>query len=711
MTAPAAGWPSGRTSRSGGSKPEAARDSSATCSSSPSSMTPPGMPSSAVIMHPSQAGPLARQVPQSIRRFSMQRVKRPPLTVSGGQAPRPIGHPPWAPVRPSLAVTRGPTTVGIGRSPEPGAAPPELSVPPSSVTVMGSPAAVSSHQPSLDDLGRHLAVTHFCVVDLETTGASAEDRITEIGAVRVCGGEVVGEFQTLINPDTHIPPLIAVLTGITDQLVAGAPRLGEVLPSFLEFSRGAVLVAHNASFDTGFLKRACAGLGYPWPGPTVIDTVPLARQALLRDEVPNHKLATLARHFGAATTPNHRALMDARATVDVLHGLLERVGNLGVTTVEDLLEFARQVSPQRRAKRTWAQGLPAAPGVYWFVADSVDREGTPQRQILYVGKSRNIASRVRSYFTAAEKRSRIDEMVRIASGVEHLVCRTPLEADVQELRMIASHAPRYNRRSKFPERQLWLKVTQEPFPRLSIVRQVLADGASYFGPFRRRAQAEEVLAALYEAFPIRQCTARLSAKTPSPACVLAELGRCAAPCLGGITPADYAVIVERVRASLAQDVRPVLTAVRPRLASLVARERFEEAGTLTHRLETFTRSTVRHHRVASLARCPEIVAALRSDGGWEIHVIRHGRLAAAALARPGESPQQVARSAVEVAERVPPPAPPQPAATIEETERIADWLERPGVRLIDIQGDWCWPARIGLVAGELAAHALGEVAV
>ncbi len=570
------------------------------------------------------------------------------------------------------------------------------------------PTTAAHHQPSLDDLGRHLAVTTFCVVDLETTGSTADDRITEIGAVKVRGGEVIGEFQTLINPRTHIPPLIAVLTGITDQVVADAPRLREVFGSFLQFSQGAVLVAHNANFDTGFLRRACAALGQPWPSPTVLDTVALARCALMRDEVPNCRLSTLARHFGSPTTPNHRALTDAQATVDVLHGLIERVGNLGVHTVEDLLEFTRQVSPQRRSKRHWAQGLPSAPGVYWFVSDGTDRAGNPTRQVLYVGKSKNLASRVRSYFTASEKRPRIDEMVRVATGVEHLVCRTGLESDVRELRLIAAHAPRYNRRSKFPERQVWVKLTREIFPRLSLVRSVRDDGADYFGPFSRRASAEAAMAALHDAFPIRQCTDRLSVRGGGSPCALAELQRCCAPCDARVTPTDYGFLVDQVRNAISLDIRPVVSAARPRLTALVAQQRFEDAGVVAGRLELFARSVVRHHRVRSLASCAQIVAAARAEAGWEIHVVRHGRLAAAALARQGEVPQAVAREAVSLAEAVPAQVGGQPAATIEETERIADWLERPGVRLIEIEGTWSWPLHAGLAEGELAQHALGQ---
>src|SRR5215213_5535417 len=358
--------------------------------------------------------------------------------------------------------------------------------------------ASGSAQASFQDLGTHLSEVTFCVVDLETTGGAETDSITEFGAVKVRGGEVQGEFQTLVNPRTHIPPLIAVLTGITNSMVANAPVLATVLPTFLSFAESTVIVAHNAPFDVGFLRRSCDQLGYPSPRWPVIDTAALARQILLRDEVPNCRLATLARHFQATTTPNHRALVDARATVDVLHGLIERVGNLGVHTIEDLQEFSRRVSPQRRAKRTWATGLPDRPGVYLFVA-----EHGAQRHVLYVGKSKSIRTRVRSYFTAAEKRPRIDEMVRLATGVEAITCVTPLQADVTELRLIGAHAPRYNRRSKFPERTQWIKITDEPFPRLSVVRVVRDDGATYFGPFSRRQSAEDVTLAIYDGFPIR----------------------------------------------------------------------------------------------------------------------------------------------------------------------------------------------------------------
>jgi DNA polymerase-3 subunit epsilon len=549
-------------------------------------------------------------------------------------------------------------------------------------------------QPLLLEAGTHLSEVAFCVVDLETTGGAEDSRITEFGAVRVCGGEVTGEFATLVNPHSHIPAAIAVLTGITDSMVAGAPRLADVLPAFLEFANGCVIVAHNARFDVGFLKRGCLELGYAWPSPPVVDTVGLARSVMMRDEVPNHRLATLARHFHAAVEPNHRALADARATVDVLHALIERVGNMGVHTLEDLLECTRRVHPARRARRTWAQGVPEKPGVYCFVSESILADG-PRREVLYVGTSKNLKQRVRTYFTAAETRSRIDEMVRLATGVETTVCRSQLEAQVLELRLIAAHSPRYNRRSKFPEKGSWIKLTTEAFPRFSLVSRVLDDGAGYLGPFRQRASAEEALLALYDACAMRRCTVRLSTRTARSACAVAELGHCCAPCELGAGAEAYGAVVDAARTIFAGDVRTVVAAAEARLSTLVAQERFEEAATVHRRLGSFQWGSRRAHRVRSLAACPQVVAARPRGDGWEIHVVRFGRLAAAAVSGRGDNARAVAEAAAASAQSVAAPVPPLPAATIEETERIADWLESDGVRIIEIDGDWSWPLHLG----------------
>lgn len=189
----------------------------------------------------------------------------------------------------------------------------------------------------------------FVILDLETSGAapSTGAGITEIGAVKVRGGEIIGEFQTFVNPQHGLSEFITSLTGITDDMLANAPKIKSVLPDFFEFlgsHKETVLVAHNAPFDLGFLKAAATKHQYPWPPYPVIDTVRIARSVLERDEVPNCKLSTLATFFGATTSPTHRALDDARATVDVLHGIFERLGTFEVTTLHELINFKRKRS-------------------------------------------------------------------------------------------------------------------------------------------------------------------------------------------------------------------------------------------------------------------------------------------------------------------------------------------------------------------------------
>jgi DNA polymerase-3 subunit epsilon len=185
--------------------------------------------------------------------------------------------------------------------------------------------------------GQALAETEFAVVDLETTGWSPENGvITEIGAVRVRGGVRRGEFASLVNAGSPVPEPIEELTGISDWLLTAAPRVAAVLPRLLRFAEGCVLVAHNAPFDVGFLAAACADCGLAWPEFTVLDTVTLARQLVEPEEVPDCRLGTLARFFGARTPPTHRALADARATADILIPLINRLATKGIRTLGQL---------------------------------------------------------------------------------------------------------------------------------------------------------------------------------------------------------------------------------------------------------------------------------------------------------------------------------------------------------------------------------------
>lgn len=558
------------------------------------------------------------------------------------------------------------------------------------MSLASPPVPARSPQLTFDELGTPLRDVTFVVLDLETTGGSAgNDSITEVGAVKVRGGELLGELATLVDPGTGVPPGIVALTGITSAMIAGAPRLPEVLPSVLEFLRGTVLVAHNAPFDAGFLRAACERHGQVWPRPPVLCTARLARVVLTPDEAPSVRLGALAELFGTATRPNHRALADARATVEVLHRLLERVGNLGVQSLEELLALAKESAPhrptqQQRRKRVLAERVPSAPGVYLFRG--------PRDEVLYVGTSGDLQRRVRSYFTSGERRRRVRDMVAIAERVDTVVCAHALEASVRELRLIAAHRPRYNRRSKRPNHTWWVAPTAEAFPRLSVVTAP-RDGA--LGPFPSRRAAAAAVDTVLDVVPLRPCTQRIPAKGASAApCALHEMGRCAAPCAGLQTPDEYAPAV-RALADLVdgRDDAPLHT-VAAEIDALAGKERFENAARRRDQLAALIVGLGRSQRLAALAALPEVIGA-RPDGsrGWEIAVVRYGRLAAAGVARRGVAPMPVIDALRLGAQTVLPGAGPLRGATVEEVRLLHRWLTTGGTRLVASEPAWTEPAR------------------
>lgn len=561
-------------------------------------------------------------------------------------------------------------------------------------------------QDTLDSLGEPLSEATFVVVDLETTGTSPiNDKITEIGAVKVRGGEVIGEFATLVNPRVAIPPQITVLTGITTSMVLDAPTIDSVLPSFAEFAAGSILVAHNARFDIGFLRAAAKALHLNWSPTPHIDTLALARRVVTKDEVRNFKLASLARLFHATTVPDHRALSDARATVDVLHGLFSRLGTLGVTHVPDLYSATDPVPPARRRKVSLAESLPTGPGVYSFIG--------PSKEVLYVGTAKNLRRRVRQYFTSAPDRRRIGEMVDLALTVDVIECPTALEAQVRELRLIQEHQPAYNQRSKRPTREPWVRLTDEPLPRLSIVRQV-PSGAVAIGPFSGAADARAATEAL-EDIGMRGCTRilPLQIRTEANACALAEMGRCVAPCVSDSGIEAYTAILAKVRAGFATDTREIFSELRQRMDALAQDARYEHAAVARDRMLALLRGIHTHQRLSPWWNSRETVAARWSTdrfpgGAWEILISKYGRLAATGVCPPTRNPLAFAGDLTEASAHVDAPTRLGGAATREETALIARWMETPGVRLISHDGPpIAWP-----IHGAMAQlHRLRELGV
>lgn len=532
---------------------------------------------------------------------------------------------------------------------------------------------VAVGQRTFEELGTPLFEVTFCVLDLETTGGSAAaDEITEIGAVKYRGGELVGTFQTLVNPGSAIPAFITILTGITQSMVVTAPPLATVLPVFLEFIGDAVVVGHNVRFDMSFLQSATKRLDYPRLDNPVVDTAALARR-LIRTEVRNLRLQTLAGFFRSPVTPIHRALDDARATAHVLFALLERAGSMGVTALEDLLTLPTARGSSYYRKIGLADGLPRRPGVYLFR----NRNG----EVIYIGKASNLRNRVRSYFYGDERRS-IAHLLRELSDIDYRVCDNSLEADITELRLIETHRPRYNRRSLPPRRPRWLKLTKEPFPRLSLAFSPTTGGLLDLGPFRTRRSAEVVMTAIWDALPIRRCNG--TAGSRKGLCGPAQLGVALCPCSGTLDRSTYGEVVDRLITAVAGEPALLLDPLALKMRELADRERFEEAGWLRDRHRALARAIERKRNWVALNEAG--LVELESVTGDRV-LIESGQLLAT-WTHDGQRPLHPLTDAEPIS-KVPPSM-----AAAEEADLIWKWMTSGSVRLVDSTGALALPAAV-----------------
>jgi DNA polymerase-3 subunit epsilon len=530
-------------------------------------------------------------------------------------------------------------------------------------------------QRSFDDLGTPLHEVTFCVVDLETTGGSPIDcAITEVAAVKFRGGHCLGTYATLVNPGALIPPGITVLTGITQSMVLPAPRIEQVLPSFLEFTAGTVIVGHNIRFDLSFLNAALSRHGHAKLPHRSIDTCALSRR-LFADEMPNHKLGTLAERLRLDHRPTHRALDDVLATADLLHLLLERAGSLGVTGLDDLLELPTVKGHPQLAKLRLTDSLPRSPGVYRF-RDAGGR-------ILYVGKATNLRTRVRSYFRGDERR-KVGQLLRETVSIDHTPTTTPLEAAVLEVRLIHEHLPRFNRQAKTWSRYAYLKLTlNERYPRLSVVRTAKDDGALYLGPLATTGAARRVADAIECAAPIRRCT-KAPPKIPRDApCAPAQLGVSACPCAAAVSDDDYRRTIELIVHGLTVDPSVLLDPLARRMHAMAATERFEEAAELRDRASALAGALARQRRLDGLRRAGHVVLdlpggiAVELDGGRLLRSWSGGTAPLALDDRPEAIPLTL----------------PLPRSDADEVACVAAWLDKEAhrVRVVSCDGELTSP--------------------
>ena len=324
--------------------------------------------------------------------------------------------------------------------------------------------------------------TEFVVFDIETNGGrGGRHRVLEVGALRLREGREIARYTSLVRVPGRVSKFVTRYTGITDEMLVGAPPIETVLDEFREFQSGAVLVAHNLPTDLGYLNREAVWSGralFPGDG---LDTMELS--AALMPDLPGSGLATVLEAAGISDTPAHRALDDAGVTAQLLQFLLGTAGAKDARTLGDLRQLAAQGGPESRHPRRarelarWAsRNLPPSPGVYIFR----DTAGRP----LYVGKSTSLQRRVRSHFTdSAGFVRRRDGMLEQIDAIEWEPTGSELRALVREAELITALSPTYNRNRRWRIGRRFVRVGPAESAATHAAAVPRDDGADYLGPF------------------------------------------------------------------------------------------------------------------------------------------------------------------------------------------------------------------------------------
>jgi DNA polymerase-3 subunit epsilon len=358
----------------------------------------------------------------------------------------------------------------------------------------------------------------LAIVDVETTGAHpAWDRVTEIAVVEVEGGKVASEWSTLVNPGTRIPPAIQALTGITDDMVAGAPAFGELAHGLYERLEGRVFVAHNARFDYGFLRHEFERAGLRFRARTLC-TVKLSRR--LYPGEARHNLDSLIQRHALRCDARHRALGDARAVWQFLRAA---AGQHGADRIEDAARLlTRSPALPAHIDRATVDAIPEAPGVYLFYGE----DGAP----LYVGKSVAMRSRVLQHFAGDVRSPREAQIARQVRSIEWRRSCGELGALLLEARLVKDLLPVFNRQLRTAHELCALAFDGKC---LRIVKAEQIDSQTVpalCGVFRSRRSATDALRAL--ANEHRLCLRTLGLEKGKGACFRHQIGRCAGACAG-----------------------------------------------------------------------------------------------------------------------------------------------------------------------------------
>ncbi len=413
----------------------------------------------------------------------------------------------------------------------------------------------------------------FSVLDVETTGLSARNnRIIEIGIVRVKNLKITDKFSSLINPGCDIPYFITQFTGIGNSDVEYSPGFYDLADDIEDFIGDSVISGHNLSFDEGFLRYEFIRNGFePLSNPTIC-TLKLARK--IYPSLKSRSLGALSEYLKIHNRDSHRALSDAEATAKILIKLIKKLSKEeGIKTLQQLIGYQSSVVPANQLLKLpkgifdSIYSLPDSPGVYYFI--------NKRNEIIYIGKAKSLKERVRSYFSSAAD-PKAKRIVKQAVKIKTEITNSELTALLLEAESIKVINPKHNRQLKKYSNKYFIRINKtSKYPKPEISANFDFDGNDYFGLYVSRKKSEAVLNIIDKTFLLRECTDKEFRKGKR--CFLAEIERCTAPCEKQNDP-EYFEELEKVYEFLSGRNQSALDRLLNKMKEYALKEQYEKAG-------------------------------------------------------------------------------------------------------------------------------------
>lgn len=362
----------------------------------------------------------------------------------------------------------------------------------------------------------------YSVIDIETTGGSPKtEKITEIAIYIFDGESIIREYSTLINPERNIPYFITNLTGITNEMVTDAPKFYEVAKDIVEITKGMTFVAHNARFDYSFIRQEFKNLGFNFKR-NVLDTVGLSRRLL-----PGHKsysLGKLCKELNISINGRHRAEGDALATVELFKLLLEAEEAEG----QGLIKNTRNSKLNPKLDTSLLDDLPEEPGVYYFFNEN--------HNLIYIGKSKNIRTRVMTHLSNNTSRRAMEMRDAIAS-IDWECTGNELIALLKESEEIKINKPVYNRAQRRTGYQWGIYYFENKNGYICFEARALKDDKQLLSVFTSKERAKNQLKSLVDKYNLCQKFSGLY--DASGCCFHYQIGMCKGACCEEEVPAAY----------------------------------------------------------------------------------------------------------------------------------------------------------------------------